>query len=109
VQLVGPDALQDNERLLIEAGKMIREDFLQQNAFSPVDGYCPMNKQYGILKSILLFYDLAAEALRRGKREVGAIIALPEVEEISRMKEISREEFPGYLDDFLARLQKEFN
>jgi V/A-type H+-transporting ATPase subunit A len=109
VQLVGPDALQDNERLLIEAGKMIREDFLQQNAFSPVDGYCPMNKQYGILKSILLFYDLAAEALRRGKREVGAIITLPEVEEISRMKEISREEFPGYLDDFLVRLQKEFN
>ncbi|MEI6509837.1 MAG: V-type ATP synthase subunit A [bacterium] len=109
VQLVGPDALQDNERLLIEAGKMIREDFLQQNAFSPVDGYCPMNKQYGILKSILLFYDLAAEALRRGKREVGAIINLPEVEEISRMKDISREEFPSYLDDFLTRLQKEFN
>jgi len=109
VQLVGPDALQDNERLLIEAGKMLREDFLQQNAFSPVDGYCPMNKQYGILKSILLFYDLAAETLRRGKREVGAIINLPEVEEISRMKDISREEFPSYLDDFLTRLQKEFN
>ena len=38
VQLVGPDALQDAERLIIEVGKMLREDFLQQNAFSDIDG-----------------------------------------------------------------------
>jgi V/A-type H+-transporting ATPase subunit A len=109
VQLVGPDALQDNERLIIEAGKMLREDFLQQNAFSPVDGYCPMNKQYGILKSILLFYQLASEALRREKRTVEEIVGLPEVEEISRLKEVTHETFPGYLEEFLGRLRNEFN
>ncbi len=44
VQLVGPDALQDAERLIIEVGRIIREDFLQQNAYHEVDAYCSMRK-----------------------------------------------------------------
>lgn len=66
VQLVGPDALQDAERLVIEVGRIIREDFLQQNAFHEVDAYCSMRKAYGIMKMILAFYKEAEAAIKRG-------------------------------------------
>ena len=46
VQLVGPDALQDAERLTLEVGRIAREDFLQQNGFDPVDASCSMSKAY---------------------------------------------------------------
>ncbi len=109
VQLVGPDALQDNERLIIEAGKMLREDFLQQNAYSLIDGYCPTSKQYGMLKTILTFHDLAADKLRAGELAIDEIINRSEVEEISRMKEVERERFSQYIEDFTGRLPRAFS
>ena len=45
VQLVGPDALPESEKLILEVTRMIREDFLQQSAYSDVDSYCPLDKQ----------------------------------------------------------------
>ena len=56
VQLVGPDALQDQERLVIEVGRTIREDFLQQDAFHENDASCSMEKAQGIMRMILNFY-----------------------------------------------------
>lgn len=109
VQLVGPDALQDNERLIIESGKMLREDFLQQNAYSAIDGYCPPSKQHGMLKTILNFHDLAAEKLRSAEMTIDDIINRAEVEEISRMKEVERERFPEYIKEFAARLPQSFS
>ncbi len=55
VQLIGPDALPDTEKIVLLSAKMIREDFLQQNAYSD-DSFCPLDKQYNILKLILQFY-----------------------------------------------------
>jgi V/A-type H+-transporting ATPase subunit A len=55
VQLIGPDALPDTEKIVLLSAKMIREDFLQQNAYSE-DSYCPLDKQYDILRVILQFY-----------------------------------------------------
>ncbi len=53
VQLVGSDALPETSRqLTLEVARMIREVFLQQNAYHPVDTYCPMTKQYAMLKAI---------------------------------------------------------
>ncbi len=46
VQSVGPDALPESEKLILEVTRMIREDFLQQSAYSDVDSYCPLDKQY---------------------------------------------------------------
>ncbi len=63
VQLIGPDALPEKERLVLEATKMIREDFLQQNSFDPQDAYSTPQKQYWMLKTILHFYDKANDAL----------------------------------------------
>ena len=66
VQLVGSDALPEKERLTIEIARMIREGFLQQSAYHPVDSYCSMKKQYGMLKSILRFGELAQQSLEEG-------------------------------------------
>jgi len=52
VQLLGPDALAPDERVLFQIGRMIREDFLQQSAFDEVDAFCPPEKQYWMLRVI---------------------------------------------------------
>ena len=66
VQLVGPDALPDSEKLTLEIARMLREDFLQQFAFDEVDAYCTIKKQYDLLSIILLYADESREALAKG-------------------------------------------
>jgi V/A-type H+-transporting ATPase subunit A len=107
VQLVGPDALQDDQRLIIEAGKMLREDFLQQSSFSEIDAYCPMDKAYGILKAITAFYDEAGAALKRGML-MDDILNLKQIEEIARMKEIPNDQFSAYIKGWLQQLPEAF-
>ena len=52
VQLVGREGLPDEDRIKLEIARLIREEFLQQNAFHPVDTFCPLKKQYHIIKTI---------------------------------------------------------
>jgi V/A-type H+-transporting ATPase subunit A len=66
VQLVGSDALPDEEQITIEVARMIREVFLQQNAYDPVDTYCSMSKQYDMMKAIRYYADLARAAQASG-------------------------------------------
>ncbi|MPM88973.1 V-type ATP synthase alpha chain [bioreactor metagenome] len=66
VQLVGSDALPDEQKATLEVSKMIREIFLQQNAYHPVDTYSPMSRQYVMLKLIRKYADLSAKAVRAG-------------------------------------------
>jgi V/A-type H+-transporting ATPase subunit A len=103
VQLVGPDALQDNERLILETSKMIREDFLQQNAFSEIDAYCSLEKQHGMMVGLLTFYDKSQAALDKGI-SIENILNLPIREDLSRLKEVSNEVFSGQLSSFLSKL-----
>ena len=107
VQLVGPDALQDDQRLIIEAGKMLREDFLQQSSFSDIDAYCSMEKAYGMLRAILMFYDEASAALRRGMM-MDEILQLKQLEEIARMKEVPNDEWRAYIEPWLNALPEAF-
>ena len=92
VQLVGPDALPDRERVTLETTRMLREDFLQQNAFHEIDTYCAPAKQYGMLKTIVMFQEHATAALERGAAS-NDIIALNVKEDIGRMKYIPEAEF----------------
>lgn len=57
VQLVGKDSLSEDQKLILEVAKIIREDFLQQNAFSDYDYMCPLHKTVGMMKIICLFHD----------------------------------------------------
>ena len=92
VQLVGPDALPDRERITLETTRMIREDFLQQNAYHEVDTYCPPKKQYEMLKTIIMFHMNAEAALDRGAASAD-IITIPAKDEIGRMKYLPESEF----------------
>ena len=104
VQLVGPEGLQDHERMVLETGRSIREDYLQQNAFSPVDARCSLRKQLAMLHAILHFHRVAAEAVRQGIG-VEKLIALPQRESLSRMKEVAEEEIEAYVERFQQELE----
>ena len=63
VQLVGSDALPEEQKLTLEVARMIREIFLQQNAYHPVDTYSPLSRQYVYMKTIRRFGDFARKAV----------------------------------------------
>ncbi|WP_027482029.1 V-type ATP synthase subunit A [Deinococcus pimensis] len=107
VQLVGPDALQDQERLVIEAGRMLRQDFLQQNGFDPVDASASMPKNYGLMKMMLKFYD-QAEAALRGGATIDEIIQSPVIEKLSRARYVAEDQFSAYTDGVMGDLDTAF-
>ncbi len=87
VRIVGPDALPDKEKAVLIVTRMLREDYLQQDAFDEVDTYCPPKKQVTMMRVILNFYDRTMEAVDRGGVPVEEIAKLPPVrEKIGRMK-----------------------
>jgi len=92
VQLVGPDALPDREKVVLDTARMLREDFLQQNAYHDVDTYCSLQKQYKMLNLILRFYEKAIVALEAGM-EPEEISKLDVVDDIAKMKFIAEEKF----------------
>jgi V/A-type H+-transporting ATPase subunit A len=105
VRLVGPDALPEPDRGLLEVARMIREDFLQQSAFDPVDTYCPPRKQLGMLRIILEFYHAALEAIKSGV-PVSKIKSLPLVVEISHLKRMPEQEFLEKEKELESLIQK---
>ncbi|MDR0523959.1 MAG: V-type ATP synthase subunit A [Candidatus Methanoplasma sp.] len=76
VQMVGSDSLPDEQKVTLEVAKMIREIYLQQNAYHPVDAYCPIGRQRVMLTLIRKYADLADKALAAGV-QVDKIAYLP--------------------------------
>ncbi|MGI6114556.1 MULTISPECIES: V-type ATP synthase subunit A [unclassified Clostridium] len=97
VRLVGVDALGFRDRLTLEAARSIREDYLHQNAFHEVDTYSSLQKQFGMLKMILAWYEQGLEALDEGA-SLQALIALPVRERISRLKYVPEEELGSFAE-----------
>ncbi|MEM1931078.1 MAG: V-type ATP synthase subunit A [Sulfolobales archaeon] len=85
VRLVGPEALPEEDKLVLEVSRMIREDFLQQSALDPVDAYSPPEKDAMIMEAIMEFYRLSRRALTKGVT-VARIRALKSRSEIAQMK-----------------------
>lgn len=106
VQLVGPDALPDKERITLETTRMIREDFLQQNAFHEVDTYCSPDKQYKMLQTIIMFQEKAIAALERGAASED-IINLQVKEDIGRMKFVPEAEFEAKVKEIQEKIVKQ--
>ena len=105
VRLVGVDALSYKDRMTLETAKMIREDYLHQNAFHEVDTYTSLDKQYRMLKLIKKFHDLGVEAVDN-YAELDDILALPSKERIGRAKYIE-ESAINTLDEISAQLERE--
>ena len=67
VQLVGKDSLSEDQKTVLEMARVIREDFLQQDAFSPHDYMCPLYKTVGMMKAIVTFYETARKSISESK------------------------------------------
>jgi V/A-type H+-transporting ATPase subunit A len=107
VKLVGPEALPDRQRLILETARMLRIAFLQQNALDPVDTYCSPQKQFKMLKVIMEFHWLAERVVNKGA-PIFKITQLPETEEINRMKTSVANDEIHLLDDLEKRVQQDF-
>jgi len=90
VQLVGPDALPEKEQAILMVTKMLREDYLQQNAYSDLDARCELKKQYQMLKTIMKFGERTNSALDLGV-QLKRINELKVRATIGRMKEIKED------------------
>ena len=69
VQLVGKDSLSEDQKTVLEMARVIREDFLQQNAYSEHDYMCPLYKTIGMMRCIIRFYDTAKKYISESKGE----------------------------------------
>jgi V/A-type H+-transporting ATPase subunit A len=93
VQLVGSDALPVDQQLTLEVARMIREFFLQQNAFHEVDAYSGLDQQFKMAKAILTFQESAKTALASGAQ-------LEDVVNVQGRSDLMRGRFEeGYLDN----------
>ena len=106
VQLVGSDALPPDQQLTLEITRMIREIFLQQNAFHPVDTFCPMDRQYKLLDTIQKFADKANAALDSGVT-MQDIVKLESKDELGKVR--FDEDFEGALKKVIDKMEDEFN
>jgi V-type H+-transporting ATPase subunit A len=66
VQLVGKDSLAESDKITLEVAKIIKDDFLQQNGFTPYDRFCPFFKTSWMMKNIVTFFNCAQKAVETG-------------------------------------------
>ena len=105
VRLVGIDSLSTKDRLLMEVARMMREDFLYQNAYDLRDTYTSLKKQFLMLAVILRFYDKANELLQSNV-ELLTIISISSLSDIAQMRFIPEESL-GEFDKLEAKMMHE--
>ncbi len=102
VRLIGPEALPEDDKLTLLIARMIREDFLMQSAYHPVDTYSTPERSHKMLATIMQFADMARTLLASGT-PVAEITALEVTARIARMKDMEQERF----DDYIGKLGDE--
>ncbi|WP_178918266.1 ATP synthase subunit A [Natronomonas gomsonensis] len=109
VQLVGKDALPEDQQLTLEIARYIREGWLQQNAFHDVDTYCEPEKTYLMLTAIQHFSEEAFDALEAGV-PIEEIIDVDAVPQLNRMN--TQDDFEVYIselkDDLSDQLREKY-
>merc|ERR1712054_759668 len=69
VQLVGRDSLSEDQKLILDITKVIREDYLAQNAYTPYDKFCPFEKSVGMMNCLMKFYEQALRVIENQNEE----------------------------------------
>jgi V/A-type H+-transporting ATPase subunit A len=100
VQLVGSDALPEEQRLILDVARMIREYFLQQSAYHPVDTYSPLKRQYAYLDAIRIFSKLAQKA-------ISLEVSLEKIAELPCRADLGKLKFEDKIDTELPKVVKE--
>ena len=98
VQLVGKDALPEDQQLTLEVARYLREAWLQQNAFHDVDTYCEPNKTYRMLQAIKAFNDESFDALDAG-------VPVEELQDIDAAPQLNRMGVAEDYEQFISNLE----
>lgn len=106
VRLVGMESLSAKERLTMEVAKMIREDFLFQNAFDEVDAYSSLKKQYKVMRLITIFYKEASMVVEQEDFDFAKLYELPVRTEIARASYVPEKEIEK-LDEIENRVKEQ--
>jgi V/A-type H+/Na+-transporting ATPase subunit A len=106
VQLLGTDSLAPAERVVLESGRLLREDFLQQSAFDDVDAYCSLGKQFTMLRVIRAAHEAMAAVIVRGV-PVDSLAEAASLLEVARMRSWPDAEAVERADDLIERIRAE--
>lgn len=107
MQVIGIEALQDSDRLTIDAATLAKEAFLRQNAFSDIDAFATFEKQYWMLKALFAYRDAAAEAYKRGvylEKIIKSSVRL----KLLKMPGIPNDGFADTARSLIEEIEKEF-
>ena len=107
VMLVGPDALSESQRVILEAARMIKEDFLMQQAYNPADTYCDKIKIDLMIKLILDYYKIMQKAVD-ANIPLQKVLDLPIKTEIDRMRLTAADNFHSFAEHIEEEMNKEF-
>ncbi|MFB5613424.1 MAG: V-type ATP synthase subunit A, partial [Nitrosarchaeum sp.] len=107
VRLLGPEALPDEEKLILEVARMIKIGHLQQNSFDDVDTYCSPQKQYKLLKLLVEFYRRGQQALKEGA-SLADIRAMPIVTTLLKARMDVKDNEMSKLDQFDIDMKEQF-
>ncbi|RQD81789.1 MAG: V-type ATP synthase subunit A [Methanocalculus sp. MSAO_Arc2] len=107
VQLVGPDLLPEQDRFTLAVAAILRESFLIQSAFDPVDTFCPPEKQYRMMTLIHRYLEMGRAAVRSGV-DADELQAHPVTARLSRMGPMPHEEFESFYPEVLAEIDSAF-
>jgi V/A-type H+-transporting ATPase subunit A len=114
VKLIGSDILPDEQKLILESARVIRQGFLQQNAYHEQDTYVPVKKQYHMMKSVLHLHDQAARLVSKGI-PVSVITRTGVFEEVVKIKyTISNQDMEAFetlnsrIDSMLSDIEESY-
>lgn len=108
VRLLGPEALPDEEKLILEVARMVKIGLLQQNSFDEVDTYCSPEKQYRLLKLLVDFYKRGQQALKEGA-SLGDIRSMSIISTILKARMDIKDEEMDKLKQVGQQMNEEFN
>ena len=107
VRLLGPEALPDEEKLVLEVARMIKIGILQQNSFDKVDTYCSPEKQLKLVRLLVKFYKEAQKALKEGA-SLADIRAMPVITSLLKAKFEIPDDQIAKLDDIDKQMPEQF-
>jgi V/A-type H+-transporting ATPase subunit A len=108
VMLVGPDALSESQRVILEAARMIKEDFLIQSALHPVDSYCSPEKTLLLMSLIMKYFEKMKTAVENGI-SLQRALDVPAKNEIARAKIHPSETFGELAKELESKMEQQFS
>jgi V/A-type H+-transporting ATPase subunit A len=107
VQIVGSDAIPEKDQMILETARLIREGYLQQNAFHEIDTYCSLERQMMMMKFNLEFGKQGQKAVEAGVL-LEKIAGMESKSEFLQLKFVSEKEFKAKYDTVTDNMKKEF-